>query len=309
MKLQKTNTMFEKRILNVYSIVLGVFLLIAGFGKASDTTAFANLIGQYGFGYLAGLSPFIVLLEITLGLMFVFLVYVKRMALVSVIVLSLFTALFVYANIANGVTDCGCFGTSKHTNMPAFMTYLRNGLMLSLSIILWLKYPDSGVEFSKWKVLVILSVLVLSVFYIGYTFKGQSASSSSEPEHAFKGKHINSTALKSFVKTSPDKTYLVFCFSYTCPYCLNSIENLREYQKNNTVDSLICFAAFDPKTRAEFNANFKPDFAITELRDANLGELTNIYPTAFFIKNDTVKYVIQGVLMSSFVFKKSYPTF
>ena len=60
--------MFEKRILNIFSILVGALFIISGIGKVIDTAGFSNLILQYGLGYLMILSPIIVLFEILLGL-------------------------------------------------------------------------------------------------------------------------------------------------------------------------------------------------------------------------------------------------
>jgi len=48
--------MFEKRILNIYSVIIGALFIISGIGKVIDTTAFSNLIFQYGLGYFMGTS-------------------------------------------------------------------------------------------------------------------------------------------------------------------------------------------------------------------------------------------------------------
>ena len=49
--------MFDKKILNIYAIIVGIFFLISGIGKVIDTAGFSNLISQYGLGYLNWLSP------------------------------------------------------------------------------------------------------------------------------------------------------------------------------------------------------------------------------------------------------------
>jgi uncharacterized membrane protein YphA (DoxX/SURF4 family) len=66
--------MFERKILNIYSVVIGTFFLVSGLGKVIDTTGFAELIRQYGLGYLMVLSPVIVLVEILLGLCLFYLI-------------------------------------------------------------------------------------------------------------------------------------------------------------------------------------------------------------------------------------------
>ena len=124
--------------------------------------------------------------------------------------------------------------------------------------------------------------------------------------HKFQNQNIKNTELSKYIKTSPDSTYLFFCFSYSCSYCWNSIENLRQYQKTNTVDSVVVFAIGEPKDKLIFEQNFQPDFAIMDLPIQAMDKLTNAYPTAFYVEHDTVKVIIQSELPSPFIFKKNY---
>ena len=82
--------MFEKRILNIYSVIIGIFFIISGIAKVIDTAAFSNLIYQYGFGYLMILSPLIIIAEILLGLFLILLINPKRNSLFSFILLMIF---------------------------------------------------------------------------------------------------------------------------------------------------------------------------------------------------------------------------
>lgn len=105
--------MFEKRTLNIYSVIVGIFFLISGIGKVFSTAAFSDLIFQYGLGYMMILSPLIVVIEILLGLFLILLIKPRRYSFLSFILLVVFTAAFAYAHFRNGVDDCGCFGSMQ----------------------------------------------------------------------------------------------------------------------------------------------------------------------------------------------------
>ena len=215
-----------------------------------------------------------------------------------------FTAAFAYAHFKNGVNDCGCFGSVQHTNLPPVLSFLRNFILIGMTFIVWKKYPKENIKITGWKRKLILTVMFIAVFIAGFTFETPFFLRSKPENHKFLYQNIKNAALSTYTKTSPDSTYLFFCFSYTCPYCLNSIENLRQYQKTNTVDRVVVLAVGETKDRLIFEQNFHPDFAINDLSGQAMDKLTAAYPTAFYVEHDTIKMIIQSELPSPFVFKK-----
>lgn len=298
--------MFEKKVLHIYSIIIGLFFIISGVGKVINTAAFSYLIHQYGFGNFMIVSPLIVLAEILIGLFLLLLINPRRNALYSLILLIIFTIAFTYAHFKHGVNDCGCLGTIQPSNMPPIFSFIRNLILILMSMIVWLKYPADKVEIVKWKKYLISVAMAISIFTAGFTFTLPPAFKKAAEKPKFENQVVKSTELANFIKTSPDSSYLVFCFSYTCPHCWNSIENLRQFIDMKTADSVIVFAMGEAKDKEFFYQNFKPDFVIHDLVHDNMVKLTTIYPTAFYIRQDTIKAVIQGVLPSAITFKKFY---
>jgi uncharacterized membrane protein YphA (DoxX/SURF4 family) len=294
--------MFEKKILNVYTVIIGIFFLVSGVGKLADTAGFSKLISEYGFSHLMMLAPAIVLVEILLGLLLVLLINPKRYAWLSFILLVFFTVAFGYAHFKNGVNNCGCFGSIRQMSMPPAFTFIRNFILIAMALVVWLKYPDEITESGKWKRGIIAVVFGVAIFFAGFTFRAAPLFSAKSENHKFQDKSVKNTALAKYIRTESGKRYLFFCFSYTCPYCWNSIENLRQFKKTNTVDSLVVLAVGQPKDKLVFENNFKPDFAIRDLTGKEMDELTLSYPTGFYIANDTVKAVIQSELPSPFIF-------
>ena len=111
----KYKIMFEKGILKVYSIIIGVLFIISGLGKVIDTSGFSNLISQYGLGYLMILSPIIVVFEILLGLFLVLLINPKFYAMISFGLLTIFTALFTPSS--RTIASCGKKVRSEFPNL------------------------------------------------------------------------------------------------------------------------------------------------------------------------------------------------
>ena len=296
--------MFDKKSLNIYAFIVGALFIISGVGKVIDTTSFSQLITQYGLGVFKSLSPIIILAEILLGLFLIFTIYPKQSSFVSFLLLIVFTIAFAYAYFAKGITNCGCFGTLKHSSMPPAFSFIRNFILISLSFIIWIKYPKEETETENWKKYFILGVMCIAIFISGYTFRIPFFTKPSKVNEQYLNKPIGETDLAKLVNTSKDSSYLVFMFSYTCPHCINSIENLLAYKKSNTVDQILGLATGSEEDKIAFYQNFQLDFPVKEISSKTVKSMVNGVPTAFFIKNDTIYNVIPGSLPSHVLFKK-----
>jgi hypothetical protein len=148
--------------------------------------------------------------------------------------------------------------------------------------------------------------MCFAIFVSGYTFRIPIFTKQNKVSEKYLNKHISTTALSKYVTASKDSTYLVFCFSYTCPHCLNSIENLKQYKKSNTVDRIIAIAAGKEKDRLFFEQNFETDFAIQHMSSDSIKTLVDAVPTAFFVQHDTITVIIPSALPSHVLFKKYY---
>jgi uncharacterized membrane protein YphA (DoxX/SURF4 family) len=298
--------MFDKKVLNIYCYITGLFFIISGVGKVLDTAAFGNLIFEYGFGQLMVLAPLIAVAEIAIGFCLLLLFKPAFYSLAASGLLTLFTLAFAYAHIQNGVNDCGCFGTLKQVNIPPFFSFARNAVLLALSLAVYIKYPRNENPSGKWKKYIMLPVLCISMFIAGFTYNTPFFLIPRPEQHRFQDQLITNTPLAKYIKTSPDSTYLLFCFSYSCSHCWNSIENFRNYKKGKMVDSIISLATGDNDAKYFFDQNFHPDFYVRDLSAGEMGEITEVYPVAFYIRHDSVKIIIPSELPSPVTFKREY---
>ena len=298
--------MFSKKALNVSSVILGIIFIISGIGKITNVADFSILISQYGFPGLKFLAPIIILIEFLLGLFLIFLIYPKISALFSTLLLIAFTGAFTYANFKHGINNCGCFGSLKLSELPPAFTYFRNLVLMLFSVIIWLKYPAQRVEKVQVKNVFIIGLMTVAVFLTGYTLKSPIKFNMNNQKDDLIGENIKNTELSKYASTSEDSTYLIFCFSYNCPHCLNSIENLKQYEKTKTVDRLILIVSESEKDQIAFNENFQLDLPLISLHADTLLKITDVVPTAFYIKNNIVQTVIKSTLPSHFIFKKYY---
>ena len=285
----------------LYSLISGAVFLISGIAKSISISDFSQLIAnQYGFGYLHYLAPLIVLGEVFLGLMLVFQVYSRKMALVSLVLLVAFTLVYIYGLIFNGVEDCGCFGNISVLNTYPAFTLVRNAILAYLLIVIWRK-GDDVLRINKWNVIVTLALMSIVAYMSGYSFRNLGKRNSKSEKYVADA--IGNTNLKDFITASKDSTYLVFAFTYRCPHCLNSIENLKQYESTGVVDKVIGLTLTDSVAERVFKENFKPDFLIKDYSSKELFRLTNSFPRAYYIRNDSVIMEMSGELPCSYVFR------
>jgi uncharacterized membrane protein YphA (DoxX/SURF4 family) len=204
-----------------YSLITGIIFIISGVGKCMSVSDFSALIIQYGFWYWAFLAPIIVIAEVFIGLLFLFQIQLKKMAVAALVLLILFTAIYSYGYFTHGIEDCGCFGVISLFNLPPVWVFIRNIILVLFAIIIF-KSPTTIVFKRKlWKTGSILIVMCGVSFLSGYTCVNEFAIG--ENTHKYLGKTVQQTLLNDFISTSADSTYLVIAFSYSCSHCLNSI--------------------------------------------------------------------------------------
>ncbi|GHT20837.1 hypothetical protein AGMMS4957_08760 [Bacteroidia bacterium] len=290
----------NKRI-EIYSLIAGTVFLISGIAKALSASSFASLIAQYGFESLQFLAPLIVLAEVALGLFLVFQIGLKHTALISTLLVAGFTLVFAYGLIFNGIEDCGCFGKITVLNTSPVFTFIRNAVLIYLLLAVWRK-SESNWQMSQWTTCLFVVVMVVVAFMSGYTYH---IGSKMRKASKYTVKALNGNVLDEFITTSKDSTYLVFAFTYSCPHCLNSIENLKQYEASGTVDRVIGIALEDSVKEQKFRAIFNPEFTIKNYPAKTLLRLTDSFPMAYYIRNDSIIAELSGELPCSYVFEKT----
>jgi len=286
----------NKRI-EIYSLISGLLFLISGTAKAIDISVFSNIITQYGFENLQFISPLIILAEVSVGLLLVFQVLQKWSAFFGVVLVAGFTIVYSYGVIFKGIEDCGCFGKITALNTSPVITFLRNAILLYLLLVVWRKGENKNHP-NKWIASTVLIFMCLVAFMTGYTY---SKIGKKQKLKEYSVQAIENTVLKDFITTSKDSTYLIFAFSYTCPHCLNSIANLKEYEQSGIVDKVIGLALGDSIIEKKFTEIFKPNFIIKNY-SKELLRLTNNFPMAYYVRNDSVIMEFSGELPCSYLF-------
>ncbi len=284
-------------LISFFQIFAGIVFLTSAISKAIYTGSFVLLIEQYGFEVVSPAAPIIIIAEAILGIGLIFHIYSRFMALASLLLTMLFTIAYAYAYWFNDITDCGCFGV-MHLNMSPTFTIIRNIMLLLMLYVVFRKTPFNSTV-AYWKLLTAAILIPAISFITGFTYFDQIPNTNNRTNH-FVHKPLHETPLKQHVQHPKQKT-LVFCFSFGCRHCLNSIGNLLLYRQH--VDTIIALALDESLIKQEFLQYLSPGFNYSNITFEQMHKITEQFPTTFFIKNDTIVYQHVGFLPSPILLK------
>jgi uncharacterized membrane protein YphA (DoxX/SURF4 family) len=149
-------------------IVLAFVFIASGFLKGVDPWGSAIKMNEYftafGMEWLSGVRYVLAVAQSTFEMWLGLLLLFNRMRtfsrLFTMLLLIFFTVLTLVTALTNPVSDCGCFGDAiKLTN---WQTFIKNAVLLPLSIILFVHTRREGALAPRLRVIVLTFVLSLA---------------------------------------------------------------------------------------------------------------------------------------------------
>ncbi len=284
-----------QQLSKIFRFLVGFVFLLSGLLKAIDTAAFADLMSEYGATWFGFAAPLIISVEIFLGVMLVFDFYAKSISWATDIFLLAVSSIYLYGVTARGITNCGCFGPISWLNSKPWLTFMRNVILLGMLVPTLVRPQEKNKEITIPSVIFMAVIAVIVMFMCGFSMHGAKCL---QTQHTFQTKALAESPLSEFVTTHPDSTYLVFAFSYSCPYCQNSIGNVNQYVPMGMADRVIGLAVEDSVARERFERLFETDFEIKEISALQMYRLSNTMPTTFFIRHDSIVSQYTGMVVS-----------
>ena len=279
----------------ILRFLVGLVFLLSGLLKAIDTAAFANLMSEYGATWFGFAAPLIIFIEIFLGVMLVFDFYSKYISWATAVFLLVVSSIYLYGVSARGITNCGCFGPLTLLNSKPWLTFMRNGILLGMLVPTLIKSQEKSPAITIPSVIFMAVIAVVVMFMCGFSMHGAKCL---QKKHRFQAIALTESPLSEYVTVHSDSTYLVFAFSYSCPYCQNSIGNVNQYVPMGMADRVIGLVVEDSVARARFVRLFETDFEIHEISALQMYRLSNTMPTTFLIRHDSIVSQYTGMVVS-----------
>ena len=148
-----------------------------------------------------------------------------------------------------------------------------------------------------------------AIFVAGLTYRIPDSFRSTQTDVLI-NRHIKETPLDLFLQTEPDKSYLVFFYTYSCPYCWNSLGNLIQFRNSAVVDSIVLYSLVnevsseDSALRSEFIQNLGGLECQEIVNDDAVQAFITSVPTTFYVRNDTIRVVIKSTLPHPHIFSR-----
>lgn len=288
----------NRKHINIIRISVGIVFLMSGLTKAYDTNYFGNIMASYGIEELYVLAPLVIFAELLLGLSLVFGIYTRYVTVLTMAFVLILSAIYTYGYNIIGVKDCGCFGRMPFISEKPWLVYFRNTLLFSGAAYIFRKHPACNTSIQAYIYCTSVIVVFTGAFLCGKTFKWHTHKMRQHEQ--FEAVPLSQHVLHDFVTTSPDSTYMVTVFSYTCPHCLNSIGNIEQYRRNRIVDHVIGVAVENPTAETEFNDVFHTSFPINTYPIEMVSKLATEFPVSYFIKRDSIVGIMTGEVPSAY---------
>lgn len=290
----------NQRVNYILRCVVGAVFILSGILKSIDTAAFADLMSSYGWSWFGYGAPVIIGVEVLLGLLLLFNIAPRWIAGATAVFIVGVSSIFLYGVLGLGITNCGCFGPLSLLNSKPWLTFTRNAVLIALLVPSLVK-PQEGKPLKVVPVIVMALVMMVVMMMCGWSIHGAECV---QPAHSFEPVRVEESELADYIHTSPDSTYFVFAFSYTCPFCQNSVANVNQYLTMGVVDKVIGIALEDPEGRERFERLFDVDFEIQEISELKMVMLTGTLPTVWRIRQDSIINSYSGLVISPALFLK-----
>lgn len=283
--------MSNKRIFfKVLNVLLGLIFLFSGFSKAIDSQAFISKLWEYHLGYFSYSAPLISGLEVFLGLSIVFSINPRICLTIGLILISLFTIIFLFGNFFLGVKDCGCFGDILHLSTTE--TILKN-LFLITGFIYLLSIKTER-RTNRIIQLLVFSASALSFSLSGYTIDNSLASLL--VFNKLEGTSISETKLSNISTFTKNKNFTVFVYSPICEHCWNATANVKTINDSKLFGDVVGVISSSKKEFLfDYEKNFSPNFKTIVIdKKLLLDTFGNGYPKLLIIKNGKVVKVYRN---------------
>jgi hypothetical protein len=247
---------------------VGLVFLVAALVKCVDMELFVRQIKAYGIVSQRPLLIVIawgtVMLEITLAVGLIVAYRIKLVFSATLLLLTLFLGVTVWAWYSGATEACGCFGAwLERTPGEAA---LEDVVLLAITAFAWNGFGRLKISQARWKTRAVLSACIIGLALpaiFGFPFSGIQQASSQEGETQlgdFKAQGLGDMALNS-------GTYLVVVMDTGCDHCQEIIPQLNMLAETPGLPQLVGLCVNNESDRMAFLEEFQPTFPLGQIED------------------------------------------
>lgn len=257
-----------------------------------DVQGFVNFVAQYPVITIAEhIAIFLPPAEILLGIALILQLSPKKMALASGGILIFFTVFYLWGYVRAGIEDCSCFGSIPLMDGSAIQILLRNTVLVGMSYIAW-KYDNisffSGIDSNTKNMAMLATGIVVFTLAGVSSERPLSVSTNVASADLDNPGNVNISSVVEMAEMQPEKTYMIYVYSVTCPACWDSMENIKSFKTSGAVDDIIGITAASDQAYHQFNNTFDMNFQTYLVDNSTIRSLTDRFPRALLVRNNRV---------------------
>ncbi|MRX69328.1 hypothetical protein SAMN06265349_10618 [Flavobacterium resistens] len=275
----------KSNLVTFCSVLLGAIFLLSAIGKYFDLSSFELTMKKYGLPYY--ISYIILFSEIFFAVCFIFLLFLKKSAFLSIVFVILMTIANTIGHFFLKIESCRCFGRIYFLNPDSFSLFLlRNAVLILLSY-----YIFKNAKYNKDKSLLkifIASMTALIIVFLSLKYNTYYIENFSKKKIGFTVEELNINNEKI-----NDSQYLFF-FSPSCIHCKKAIAKINLLKEKYSINIVGITSKYkDQEKWKKTQSELKINFPIITVDRKIFNEITLVVPVIFKIKNHKVENVLE----------------
>ncbi|MFC3813310.1 MauE/DoxX family redox-associated membrane protein [Lacihabitans lacunae] len=253
------------------AFILGFFFICSGLSKVLDLNYFINTLNRYHSSFEI-LYPLIISIEILIGSLLIFQYNLKTVGLYALVLLTMFTIVFVTGYYFLGIDNCGCFG--KTFELSPTQSVSRNIVLILISVLIFelAKQKEKSKGYILWLSvsLCLISGTTSLIILHKIDFKYKT------------GYSVSKTFLEYKTKKEP---YIVAFLSPHCAQCKNQLK----HSKSINSELIVLYPNyFSKKEIDKFLKDNNLTFRLNAISQDSLSLVASSFPTFIYIKNGRI---------------------
>jgi len=281
-------------------LAMGVIFLIAGAAKAWDPIQFfweiisyAELmgIGREAWDRIASGGLLIAPLECAVGLALLSNWRPRLIMPVATLLMSVFTALTIYAWQSNANLNCGCFGSLAERSPGE--AAVEDCVMLALLLVAW-RWGTSRLPVACSKAFRVVAIgTLISVLVTGFQYYPEMDRLRSSDLKV--GMRLRGLSLKGSTVDLMEGEYLIEFFSPGCGHCRNAVPKLNRWSQIPELPPIVGLSVYseDTPTMRKFRETTHPTYQLATISTSDFRRLTigHGYPRLAHIRDGVIENV------------------
>jgi len=274
----------KSSLVTLFSVLLGSIFLLSTIGKFFDLYNFKITMTKYGLPYYT--SYIILFFEILLASCFMFRLFLKRTARLSIVFIILMTIINTVGHFFLKIESCQCFGRIYFLNTDNFLAFLLKNTVIVLMSFYIYKHAKHNQSQSLLKTF-FASITTLIIVFVFLKYNTYYVENYSERKIGYTVEKLNIGKEKT-----KDFKYLLF-FSPSCVHCKNAIPKINLIKEKYSLAIIGITSNSNEEKLKKITSELKINFPITTIDKKTFHDITLVVPIIFKIKDNTVVDVLE----------------